>query len=87
MNFPATHFSHETLRRLAALGITVTGLQAIPGGDDAYKLNDNGTQRLRTFREVLALADPLDGDIILADTFVERPDTRTFHPIKTGVRG
>jgi hypothetical protein len=58
MNFPATHFSHETLRRLAARGITVTGLQAIPGGDDAYKLNDNGTQRLRTFREVLALADP-----------------------------
>ena len=54
MNFPATHFSHETLRRLATRGITVTGLQ----GDDAYKLNDNGTQRLRTFREVLALADP-----------------------------
>lgn len=57
-------FSRSTLRALARKGITLVGLTVIPGsgdlpfatGERGYKLNDNGCLRIRSFREVLALA-------------------------------
>lgn len=53
------HFSKSTLNKLAKAGITLVGIQGIPGpygGEVAYILNDNGTHRVRRFAEVLALA-------------------------------
>jgi hypothetical protein len=56
-------FSAKTLKALAAKGIRIVGAQTLPGpngdyasGDVAYLLDDNGTGRLRTFRQVLDLA-------------------------------
>lgn len=59
-----SHFSNSTLRKLARKGITLVGTTYLPGegelpyatGETGYCLNDNGTHRVRTFREVLALA-------------------------------
>lgn len=53
------HFSKSTLNKLARKGITLVGLQGIPGpygGEIAYILNDNGTHRVRRFAEVMDLA-------------------------------
>jgi hypothetical protein len=59
----ALTFSAATRAALARKGITITRTQAIPGfeGDryfsgTAYVLNDNGTQRVRSFNEVLTLS-------------------------------
>lgn len=58
-------FSKTTLRRLARKGIAIVGLQAIPdmssampfaNVDRGYVVNDNGTARVWSFREVLANA-------------------------------
>ena len=52
-------FSKTTIRRLARKGISLVGLQHIPGpcgGDTGYVLNDNGTCRVVTFHGVLNLA-------------------------------
>lgn len=46
-------FSKKLLRQLAAKGISLVGLQ----GENGYVLDDNGTCRIRTFREVIALAE------------------------------
>jgi hypothetical protein len=59
-----SHFSKSTLRKLARKGITLVGTTYLPGegalpyatGETGYCLNDNGTHRVRTFREVLELA-------------------------------
>lgn len=59
------HFSKSTLNKLARKGIAVIGIVAIPdystsmpwaNASTGYKLDDNGTHRIRTFSEVLALA-------------------------------
>ena len=57
------NFSTKTVKALAAKGIAIVGAQAVPAfeGDVyfsgvAYMLDDNGTGRLRTFTEVLAIA-------------------------------
>ena len=59
-------FSKTTIRNLSRKGITLIGLQAIPdmssampfaNADTGYRVNDNGTHRVLTFREVLALAE------------------------------
>lgn len=56
-------FSRKTLNALARKGIRLVGLQAIPdekgsflNSSTGYCLDDNGTHRIRSFREVLALA-------------------------------
>jgi hypothetical protein len=57
-------FNRATLARLAAKGISVIGICAIPGDGDmpwatasrGYKLNDNGCHRIRSFSEVLEMA-------------------------------
>jgi hypothetical protein len=49
-------FSRKTLRSLSRKGIALIGLSCDAAGSSLYVLNDNGTQRIRTFREVLALA-------------------------------
>jgi hypothetical protein len=50
-------FSRKTIRSLSRKGIALVGLSCDPASDATlYVLNDNGTQRIRTFREVLALA-------------------------------
>ena len=58
-------FSRTTLRNLARKGITLVGLQAIPNmdspmpfanADRGYVMDDNGTCRVMTFREVERLA-------------------------------
>lgn len=57
-------FSRKTLTALGRKGITLIGLTVIPGQGDlpfatsetGYILNDNGTSRVRTFREVLEMA-------------------------------
>ena len=58
------NFSTKTVKALAAKGIAIVGSQAVAAfeGDVyfsgvAYMLDDNGTGRLRTFTEVLALAN------------------------------
>ena len=59
----ARDFSAAVRKALAVRGITIVGAQAAPAfeGDvyfsgTAYVLNDNGTHRVRTFSQVLALA-------------------------------
>jgi hypothetical protein len=57
-------FSRKTLSSLSRKGITLIGLTIIPGtgdlpfatGERGYILNDNGTQRIRSFAQVLELA-------------------------------
>jgi hypothetical protein len=58
-------FSKSTLRKLARKGITLVGITLLPDmaktmpfacGETGYCLNDNGTHRMRTFREVMELA-------------------------------
>ncbi len=59
------HFSKSTLNKLARKGISLIGTTVLPdfskplpyaSGDTGYCLNDNGTHRVRTFTDVLALA-------------------------------
>lgn len=58
------HFDKETIRRLTRGGITITGLQAIPGNGDmpfanaetGYVVNDNGTSKVWTYYQVLTAA-------------------------------
>ena len=58
-------FSKKTIRALARKGIQLFGLTIIPdmasdmpfaNGERGYCLNDNGCHRVRTYREVMALA-------------------------------
>lgn len=57
-------FSRKTLSSLSRKGIALIGLTVIPGtgdmpfatGETGYILNDNGTQRILLFGEVLKLA-------------------------------
>lgn len=63
MSFVARDFSRKTLSALRKQGITIVGATFVPGtdgsyanGERAYQLDDNGTSRLRTFLEVLAIA-------------------------------
>lgn len=56
-------FSPKTLKALAKKGIRVIGATWLPGqdgsfanGETGYNLDDNGTHRVRRFREVLELA-------------------------------
>lgn len=63
MHFTARDFSRKTLGALRKQGISIVGATFVPGadgsfanGERAYQLDDNGTSRLRTFGEVLALA-------------------------------
>lgn len=57
-------FSKKTLSSLLRKGITLVGLTLIPGngdmpfanGERGYILNDNGTQRVLLFSQVLDLA-------------------------------
>lgn len=53
-------FSRKTIAALARKGIKLVGLQAIPTGrfgeyDRGYRVSDNGTGKVLTFNEVLAL--------------------------------
>lgn len=53
-------FSKLTIRKLVRKGIYLLGLQFIPGpfgGSTAYVLNDNGCSVVRTFQDVLAMAE------------------------------
>lgn len=59
-------FSKATIRKLSSKGITLIGLQAIPdmtsampwaNADRGYVMNDNGTCRVLSFREVLEIAE------------------------------
>jgi hypothetical protein len=60
----ARDFSKATQKSLKAKGIEFMGLQAYRveyengswGYERAYKLNDNGTAKVRTFLEVLEMA-------------------------------
>jgi hypothetical protein len=56
-------FSRKTIRALARKGIALVGLSCAPDAAGSflnstrlYVLNDNGTQRIRTFAEVRELA-------------------------------
>ena len=57
-------FSRKTLSALAARGISVYGITAIPGDGDlpfansvrGYKVNDNDTGKIWTFAEVMGAA-------------------------------
>ena len=59
------HFAAKTLRALAKKGINIIGITLIPGagdmpwanGETGYQVDDNGTGRVWTFREVLAAAE------------------------------
>lgn len=60
---PARHFNARTLRALTKKGIAIIGATCLPnsvgsfaGGETGYNLDDNGTGRVRTYLEVLALA-------------------------------
>ncbi len=58
-------FSPATVRSLRQIGVRVVALTTIPdptsampyaNGGTGYVLDDNGTQRIRSFAQVLALA-------------------------------
>lgn len=57
-------FSRKTISSLTSKGITLIGLTVIPGtgdlpfatGERGYILNDNGTQRVMLFAQVMELA-------------------------------
>lgn len=56
-------FAKEVVKALKKRGITIVGATWVPGkdgsyanGETAYRLNDNGTSKLRTYLEVVALA-------------------------------
>ena len=59
------HFAAKTLRALAKKGINLIGITLIPGtgdlpwatGEAGYQVDDNGTGRVWTFREVIAAAE------------------------------
>ncbi len=55
-------FNRKTVSALGKKGISIVGTLWVPGidgtyanGERAYQLDDNGTSRIRTFLEVLAL--------------------------------
>lgn len=55
-------FSPKTIKALADKGITFVGATWAPdaqgsfaAGETVYQLNDNGTSKLRTFSQVLAI--------------------------------
>jgi hypothetical protein len=51
-------FSSKTIKKLSKMGITIVGKQALPTNgysDVAYILNDNGTQKLRTFSDIVKM--------------------------------
>lgn len=59
-------FSKKTLRALSRKGVTLYGIQMVPdfstdlpmaNAEKVYLLNDNGTSRVRSFREVLNIAE------------------------------
>lgn len=57
-------FNKRTIRKLAAKGITIIGLQALPGqgsmpwatAERGYKVNDNGCGRVWTHDQVTSAA-------------------------------
>jgi hypothetical protein len=60
---PAAHFNAKILRALAKRGIYLNGSTWLPdasgnfaNGETGYELDDNGTCRIRTYREVRAIA-------------------------------
>ena len=63
-SIPASHFSATVKRALAKKGILLVGMCTIPNwetgeysnGETGYQLDDNGTGRIRTLLEVLAIA-------------------------------
>lgn len=62
-NIAGRHFNRKTLNALSRKGITLIGSTWAPGADGSfangqtiYALNDNGTQRMRSYLEVLAVA-------------------------------
>lgn len=64
-HFSGNDFSSKTLKALTKRGIRIVGATYIPGPDGSFisadaqqvwNLDDNGTHRVRTFREVMALA-------------------------------
>jgi hypothetical protein len=64
-------FSRKTLRALSLRGISLVGLTVIPDmasempfacGQRGYIIDDNGTGRVRSFLEVLALAEKKRND-------------------------
>lgn len=64
MTYAAKDFSKATIKALAKKGIRIIGAQACAAFDGdkfftgvAYKLDDNGTHRIRRFNEVLAIAE------------------------------
>lgn len=59
-------FRPATIKKLREKGITIIGLQAIPdmssempwaNASTGYILNDNGTSKVRTFSQVLMMAE------------------------------
>lgn len=63
MNFTAD-FSKKVIKALKAKGIEIYGATFVPdekgdfcNGDRAYLLNDNETSRVRTYLQVLELAE------------------------------
>ena len=62
--FGARYFKLATLRALAKRGIQVVGSTWAPGSDGSFAngqtvcmLDDNGTQRVRSYLDTLAIAD------------------------------
>ena len=59
------HFNAKTIKALAKKGISITGLTAIPdmssdmpyaNAETGYIINDNGTGKVWTFRQVMNAA-------------------------------
>ena len=56
-------FSKAVVKALGRKGITLIGITALPdasgsflNSDRGYTLNDNGTHRIRTYREVVSIS-------------------------------
>ena len=77
-------FSARTLRALSSKGIQIVSIMAIPAkGDDlmfcnstrGYVLDDNGTHRIRSHSEVLALASgPCEMERALSEACARRAE-------------
>jgi hypothetical protein len=60
-HFSTKDFSKKEVKSLAKQGISIVGSNYTPGADGYYQevvytLDDNGTSKVRTFREVVNLA-------------------------------
>ena len=79
----SSHFSPETIRILARMGVRIVGLQAIPdekgsfeNSRTGYRIVDNGVGKVVLFEDLLRMAGTL-----------EERGPLTYQELRDGLRG